>query len=98
MEETNKDKSNWCECPCCRGYKYGTWGHGHYFARWLLGLIILGIVFSLGVKIGEFRGYYGGDFGLYEFGHHRMMYPSFSKKWPYPIPYQPEPASSSTQK
>ncbi len=37
-------------------------GHGHigiFILRWLLGIVILLIVFWMGLQIGEFRGYIG---------------------------------------
>ncbi len=48
----------------CHGY-----GHKHFVLRWLLGIVMLVIVFYLGVKVGEFKGelrsaYYGG-YGRY---------------------------------
>jgi|GEM_PF-1282679 hypothetical protein len=43
-----------CHCGC---------GHRHFWLRWLLGLIILLVVFWLGVKVGEFKGAFGRGFG-----------------------------------
>lgn len=37
-------------------------GHRHFWLRWLLGIIILATVFCIGVKIGEFKGAFGGNF------------------------------------
>lgn len=52
-------------CAMC-GY-----GHGHRLLRLLLGLLILGIVFCIGFKMGEFRGEYGGGFEG-QYGRHMM--------------------------
>ena len=62
-----------CQCGSCQMGHHGCCGHGHnrfLILRWILGLLILGIVFVMGVKIGEFKneldsGYYGmsGGFG-----------------------------------
>lgn len=37
--------------------------HGSFLLRLILGLFIIGMVFSLGVKIGEFKGAYGDPYG-----------------------------------
>ena len=71
---------------CCGGHCCG--GGRHMLLRWLLGLLILVIVFWLGLKIGEFKGAFGGDYGGY-YGMPRhmrtfnkpMMYKSY---WGYP--------------
>ncbi len=73
-------------CGMC-GNNMGCCGwHGrhmrHSVLRWILGLIILGIVFSVGMKIGEFKGqieagWYGGMMsrGVMEYGGSpNMMY------------------------
>jgi len=40
--------------------------HGHFILRWILGLLILAIVFAFGVKIGELKsGFAGSGFGHY---------------------------------
>jgi hypothetical protein len=76
MEE-NKQGQNTQQadvCACCSG-KYGMYGHhhhGHFVLRLLLGLVILWLVFTIGLKIGEFRGYLESDYG---YGHHRMFMP-----------------------
>jgi hypothetical protein len=79
MEEMNKDKhAEGCDCYACKGQKmcgmYGhcCGGHRHVLLRWLLGLLILVIVFWLGVKIGEFKGAFGG-YGSYYYGMPRHM-------------------------
>src|SRR3989344_6350370 len=56
-----------CYCYGCRCGSY-TWGHGHYWLRWILGLLILCAVFCLGVKVGEFKGYYGLGHGFDSYG------------------------------
>ena len=76
-----------CNCDHCNmsGHN-GCSGHGHhrYFVlRWVLGLLILAIVFCLGMKIGEFKGevysgYYGGGYGQM----HRMMPYYQNQGWP----------------
>jgi hypothetical protein len=48
-------------------------GHRHFWLRWLLGLIILAVVFCIGEKIGEFKGEFGRGFGNYR-GHQMMRY------------------------
>ena len=58
-----------------KGMCHCGFGHRYVLLRWLLGIIILAMVFCLGVKIGEFKGSFGGEFGGYGsyHGHHRMM-------------------------
>ncbi len=86
MNENNKEQNfdqhdDWKNHP---------WHHGHYgrhFAlRWILGLIILAIVFCVGVKVGEFKAaLWGGGYGSPYFNHHMrnmpygsgMMYQSY---------------------
>ena len=49
-------------CGQCGGN--GQWGgghHGHFLLRLIIGLVIIGAVFSLGVKVGEFKGMYDGE-------------------------------------
>lgn len=80
MENKDETKhSNGHTCTVCHGdhHAHGPmcmWHHGgkHVLIRWILGIAIVGIVFSVGVKIGEFkesveRNYYGG------FGGHDIM-------------------------
>ena len=53
-------------CACGPGC---TCGCGHYYAHriiwWVVGIVILGIVFCIGVKAGEFRDELRGMFGGY---------------------------------
>lgn len=63
-------------CEVCKSH-HGTdcCGPYHYpfrILRWVLGLLIIFIVFSVGVKIGEFKGSIEGDWG-YGYGHRGMM-------------------------
>ncbi|HUC01890.1 MAG TPA: hypothetical protein VMA75_03215 [Candidatus Paceibacterota bacterium] len=63
-------------CACGPGC---TCGCGHYYAHrifwWVLGIIVLGIVFCVGVKAGEFRDELRGMFGgYYGRGYPMMQY------------------------
>lgn len=59
-KETNDGKM--CSCEMCQGYgRYGY--HRFFWLRLILGLVIILMVFFLGVKIGEFKGYFEGNFG-----------------------------------
>ena len=96
MEETNKQQSKgqnreWCPCPNCgAGNGYG-YGHHHFLLRWILGLIILGMVFWMGVKIGEFKEFFKGNFEPYWMDYHRsMMFPEGYKMWTTPSPAPPQ--------
>ena len=66
MDEIKQDSHMVCNCPMCRGM--GRYGHGHWVLRWLLGLVILFLVFWFGVKIGELKSGFG-----YGYEHHGMM-------------------------
>ena len=51
---------------CHSGAGNGNWGGGHhrsFFLRMLLGIIILVIVFSVGVKVGELKGMLESQYG-----------------------------------
>jgi hypothetical protein len=97
MEEMNKDgmkegshkdgHGHWGNCDCGYGHSHGY--HGYFFLRLLLGLAILGIVFGLGMKIGEFKAEFGGDYG------YRMHYDR-DINWP-PYMMQPVPLNSGAQ-
>jgi hypothetical protein len=62
-----------CKCEYCRhngycGHMHGPmshlcWRHGGFrFWRWVIGLLILVFVFTAGVKLGELKSYFGGNF------------------------------------
>ncbi len=72
MATNNKDENmhQFCDCGMHHGYM------GHYGMRWVLGIIILLMVFWLGMKLGEFKGFIEA---IYGFGSHgNMMYRSDS--------------------
>ena len=76
MDETQKDHgvNMSCDnCGCCNYcHKNGAWGAGmgkFFILRWILGLIILFIVFMIGFKLGEFKqdlqqGYFGDEHNM----------------------------------
>ena len=75
MEHTNHHEHHNDHGCCSSGSScVGHCGGKHVILRWVLGVAILAIVFSVGVKIVEFKnsieggGYYGG------FGRHQMMW------------------------
>jgi hypothetical protein len=61
-------------CACGTGC---TCGCGHYYAHralwWILGIVILGIVFCIGVKAGEFRDELHSLYGGYYRGYPMMQ-------------------------
>ncbi|MFZ2621273.1 MAG: hypothetical protein WAX85_03160 [Minisyncoccia bacterium] len=73
--EANHNK-NACEV-CGSGYgRCGTCGHacgfgGGHILRWILGIIIISWVFSIGMKVGELKSELGGSSG---YGYRNMMY------------------------
>ncbi|MBI3671768.1 hypothetical protein HY249_03170 [Candidatus Azambacteria bacterium] len=83
-EKTGKE----CQCWGCRNLSHwgckdhsGHYGHKFFAVRWILGIIILLAVFSLGVKIGEFKeyAYKAGGYGYgYDYGHNYMMNPYYN--------------------
>ncbi|PIR44302.1 hypothetical protein COV23_00425 [Candidatus Wolfebacteria bacterium CG10_big_fil_rev_8_21_14_0_10_31_9] len=54
-----EDKNNQ-QTQCC----FSNWHNGgkHRLLRWVLMIVILGIVFSFGVKLGEFKTYIKGGY------------------------------------
>jgi len=75
MEEIKKEhmgcgenmcQGGWCKKMCCGGK--------HTILRWIFGVIILIAVFSLGVKIGEFKSAMNG-YGGFGWNMHRGGYP-----------------------
>lgn len=113
MDEMNTTDSHdsghdWKQCEHCREHGWrGMHGYGHRFflLRLLLGLIILGLVFFIGLKIGEFKGAVEGEFGWNEGGYHmRGIYPPMWMGYPYrePLPLgtpaAPQPQSSTPAK
>lgn len=53
---------------CCGAHKMGCgWGHKSVWC-WLIGLVVLIIVFCTGYKLGVLRGYFGGYYGMYNGG------------------------------
>ena len=77
MEKNNKENgSKVCDCAECSihgGY------HRHFWLRWVLGLAIIMIAFGLGLKVGEFKGYFESNVDRYDRGymmwnHYPMMY------------------------
>ena len=57
MKDENKNHN--CSCENCG---HCAWNHKNFFLRWLLGLIVLSMVFGLGLKIGEFKGILDGNY------------------------------------
>ena len=54
-----------CASTCCSGM-------GHVLLRLALGLVILAVVFSMGIKLGELKATLGND-GGYGYGGNKMM-------------------------
>ncbi len=67
---------NGCTCTgSCMHGMHPMWSpHRFMLLRLILGLIILGMVFMIGMKIGEFKGMYGSEnFGGYEGDNYHHM-------------------------
>ena len=57
----------------CKCGKYGLMcGHRHFLLRWLVGVVILVIIFCIGVKVGEMKSGFG--YGHHYRGGYNMMY------------------------
>jgi hypothetical protein len=73
MDENKQEfgqKFSRCENCGCMGHSHcGGHYHGHFLLRWLLGIVLLALVFAIGVKVGEFKSEFGG------YGHMRGGYP-----------------------
>ncbi len=55
MAESNKGKV--CEdCSCHSGWYCGQGSMWFHIARWILGIIIIVMIFCLGIKVGEIKG------------------------------------------
>lgn len=87
--EHGKEECGW---KCFYGH-----GHKYFLVRWILGIIILAIVFSIGMMAGELKGYLRSGYGYDGYGgHFRMMrgfgmpYQGMMNYWPgYQYPSQP---------
>ena len=72
MQE-NEQQQNWGGHKChCHGGMCGNWngcgGHhiGFHILRWVLGIVIILMVFGFGVQIGEFKAAFeGGGYGYH---------------------------------
>jgi len=110
MEETKgKSYENCCGDCCSMGYMHGMGGKYHLL-RWMLGLAIIIIVFWVGFKLGEFKGYFE-DYGYGKgFGRGMMNYSGqdrngyfqirqYKNQTPgYPMMWQQLPASTTPEK
>jgi hypothetical protein len=70
MQENEQQQQNWgghkCHGGMCCGGMNGCGGHhmGFHILRWVLGIIIILMVFSFGVQIGEFKSAFeSGQYG-----------------------------------
>ncbi len=95
-EETTtaaKDGNKNCDCVMCRhnmwrqGRWGSSWGGGFLLLRLFLLIIILGIVFWAGIRVGEFK---SGGFGYGDFhtrNHfYQYRYPGYPSGYPQPLP------------
>ena len=106
MEEQKKDKNNGemgCKCPVCpsnNGMCYGNmcgphhpwryWGGGHGLLRFILWIVIIGIIFSFGVKVGELKATFNNNgYGYWGYGDYNHMNKMMNTNGGYylPMPY-----------
>ncbi len=66
----DKEQHSMCNCG----------GHNHHLLRWLLGMLILVLVFWMGMEIGEFKGSLGGE-GFGGSRHMRFNKPMMENGW-----------------
>ena len=91
MEDKNEQhdhgleqKHGWHGTCCHDGHH-----HKHFLLRLILGLVILGIVFGVGIKIGEFKGELeagGFGYGDHYDKHMRFFGPMMQRNLEYRIP------------
>ena len=91
MDQPNNNMNNnhpqGCMCGMCKGHNMsGTCCGGHhmgiYVLRWILGIIIILMIFSLGVSIGEFKGEVMGGGSIYRGS---MMYDGYNGGYALPM-------------
>lgn len=77
MEEIKKEDKECCKNMCENGSckKWCCGGKKHGWLCWILGIVILIVVFSVGMKIGEFKGAIFGYGGFNGCGTVRTGYP-----------------------
>jgi hypothetical protein len=61
-------------------------GHRHFWLRWLLGIVILAVVFCVGVKVGEFKGAFGRGFNNRAGYNTRLNSQPMMRGYPYGYP------------
>lgn len=85
---------------CCGNHAYGGGlggGHHRFFIlRMLLGIIILVIVFSVGVKVGELKGQLEGRYGDYGMMGGNYFYNRYAPGQPMPMMYYNNQAVPTT--
>ncbi len=95
MEDYKKDQMDQHgKCMVCgmdHGHMCAGLGHhmlcGRHPLRWLVGLLILGVVFWLGLKVGEMKGYleggyyYGNDYSVPGYGYNMMRGARYMGPW-----------------
>ncbi len=77
MDNQNNCQNDCCKNPCnvdCGGGMHHRmyWGRRYLVVRWILGAVLLGLVFTMGVKVGEFKALFENQFGG-NFFYHRVM-------------------------
>ncbi len=74
MEQNTNQNS----CEVCKGHMgncSGKYHHQYGLLRWVLVIVVVYMIFSLGMKVGEFKGMLGGEYGggSYRHGYGKMM-------------------------
>lgn len=71
--EDNKHNEECCS-HCCGIHHLHNMDNKYHLLRWLLGIVIILVVFWMGFKLGEFKGYFGSyDGGYFGRGYGRGM-------------------------
>ncbi|MBX4205150.1 MAG: hypothetical protein KW788_03120 [Candidatus Doudnabacteria bacterium] len=86
MEKNTKEKSGVvCVCDNCQTPGYHSF-HRFFLLRWLLGILILAMVFGVGFKLGEFKGMFDPEttWGMHDGTRFNHMYYQYQTQSPLP--------------
>ena len=78
MDEQNKNVCNVCEHGMGMGKCCGKYHHQYHLLRWFLAIVLVCMIFSLGMKVGQFKAMFEsqfeGSYGHMRYGQNMMYY------------------------